>query len=118
MQEAVKKGNIDPVGNLWVEVDCNLAGGEALIRQLLYGRAYYLEKFGKASDIFLMPDSFGYTGALPQIMAKSGIKYFLSAKLASNETYRFPYTFFQWQGIDGTEIFSAFLTAQDKQPYQ
>ena len=104
VQEAVKKGNIDPVGNLWVEVDCNLAGGEALIRQLLYGRAYYLEKFGKASDIFLMPDSFGYTGALPQIMAKSGIRYFLSAKLASNEDYRFPYTFFQWQGIDGTRV--------------
>ena len=104
VQEAVKKGSIDPVGNLWVEVDCNLAGGEALIRQLLYGRAYYLEKFGKASDVFLMPDSFGYTGALPQIMDKSGIKYFLSAKLASNENYRFPYTLFQWQGIDGTRV--------------
>jgi len=104
VQEAVKNGNIDPVGNLWVEVDCNLAGGEALVRQLLYGRAYYLEKFGKASDIFLMPDSFGYTGALPQIMKKSGIKYFLSAKLASNENYRFPYSFFQWQGIDGTRV--------------
>ena len=104
VQQAVRNGNIDPVGNLWVEVDCNLAGGEALIRQLLYGRAYYLEKFGKASDIFLMPDSFGYTGALPQIMAKSGIRYFLSAKLASNENYRFPYTFFNWQGIDGTRV--------------
>lgn len=104
VQEAVKKGNIDPVGNLWVEVDCNLAGGEAIVRQLLYGRAYYLEKFGKASDVFLMPDSFGYTGALPQIMAKSGIKYFLSAKLASNENFRFPYSFFQWQGIDGTRV--------------
>ena len=104
VQQAVKDGNIDPVGNLWVEVDCNLAGGEALIRQLLYGRAYYLEKFGKASDVFLMPDSFGYTGALPQIMKKSGIRYFLSSKLASNENFRFPYTLFQWQGIDGTRI--------------
>ena len=104
VQAAVKKGNIDPVGNLWVEVDCNLAGGEALVRQLLYGRAYYLEKFGKASDVFLMPDSFGYTGALPQIMKKSGIKYFLSAKLASNENFRFPYSLFHWQGIDGTRV--------------
>ena len=104
VQQAVKAGNIDPVGNLWVEVDCNLAGGEALVRQLLYGRAYYLEKFGKASDVFLMPDSFGYTGSLPQIMKKSGIRYFLSAKLASNETFRFPYTLFQWQGIDGSRI--------------
>ena len=76
VQAAVKKGNIDPVGNLWVEVDCNLAGGEALVRQLLYGRAYYLEKFGKASDVFLMPDSFGYTGALPQIMKKAASSIF------------------------------------------
>lgn len=104
VRQKIRAGNIDPVGNLWVEMDCNLTGGEAMIRQLLYGRAYYLEKFGKASDIFLMPDSFGYSGALPQIVKKSGIKYFLSAKLASNETYRFPYTFFQWKGIDGTKV--------------
>ena len=104
VREKIRAGNIDPVGNLWVEMDCNLTGGEAMIRQLLYGRAYYLKKFGKASDIFLMPDSFGYSGALPQIVKKSGIKYFLSAKLASNETYRFPYTFFQWKGIDGTKV--------------
>ncbi len=104
VKEKVASGNIDPVGNLWVEIDCNLAGGESIIRQLLYGRMYLLEKFGKCSDIFLMPDSFGYNAALPQIMAKSGIKYFLSAKLNSNETYRFPYTLFQWQGLDGTRI--------------
>lgn len=104
LQEKVASGNIDPVGNLWVEVDCNLAGGESIIRQLLYGRAYYLEKFGKCSDVFLMPDSFGYNAALPQIMAKSGIKYFLSAKLHSNEGYRFPYTLFNWQGLDGTRV--------------
>ena len=111
VQEKVKAGNIDPVGNLWVEMDCNLAGGESIVRQLLYGRAYYLEKFGKCSDIFLMPDSFGYSAALPQIVAKSGIRYFLSAKLISNDTYRFPYTYFQWQGIDGTRIPTYLLRA-------
>jgi len=104
LQEKVASGNIDPVGNLWVEMDCNLAGGESIVRQLLYGRAYYMEKFGKCSDIFLMPDSFGYNAALPQIIAKSGIKYFLSAKLHSNETYRFPHTLFRWEGLDGTRI--------------
>jgi len=104
VQEKVKSGNIDLVSNLWVEMDCNLTGGEAMIRQLLYGRKYLLEKFGKCSDVFLMPDSFGYSGALPQIMAKSGVKYFLSAKLSSNEGFHFPHTFFQWQGIDGTRV--------------
>jgi len=104
LQELVASGNIDPVGNLWVEMDCNLSGGESIIRQLLYGRAYYLEKFGKCSDIFLMPDSFGYNAALPQIIAKSGIKYFLTAKLHLNESYRFPHTLFRWQGIDGSQV--------------
>ena len=104
LQEKVASGNIDPVGNLWVEMDCNLSGGESIIRQLLYGRAYYLEKFGKSSDIFLMPDSFGYNAALPQIIAKSGIKYFLTAKLHLNESYRFPHTLFRWEGIDGSRV--------------
>ena len=104
LQEKVASGNIDPVGNLWVEVDCNLAGGESIVRQLLYGRAYYMEKFGKCSDIFLIPDSFGYNAALPQIMAKSAIKYFLTGKLHLNEGYRFPHTLFRWQGIDGSRI--------------
>ena len=105
VQEMVAAGRIDPVGNLWVEMDTNLTGGEAMVRQLLYGRAYYLEKFGKDSDVFFMPDSFGYTASLPQIMKKSGINYFFTDKLAAfNDQYRFPHTFFKWQGIDGTKI--------------
>lgn len=104
VREKVKSGNIVPEGNLWVEMDTNLAGGEAIVRQLLYGRAYYLKKFGRASDVFFMPDSFGYAASLPQIIRKSGIRYFFTNKLQFNEQYRFPYTFFQWQGIDGTKI--------------
>lgn len=102
----VEEGFVDPVSNLWVEMDTNLAGGEAIVRQLLYGRAYYLEKFGKVSDVFMMPDSFGYAGSLPQIMRRSGIRYFLTNKLSMNEAWRFPYTLFKWRGIDGTEIAS------------
>ena len=103
--EMVKAGRIDIVGNLWVEMDTNLTGGEAMVRQLLYGRAYFMKKFGKDSDVFFMPDSFGYTASLPQILKKSGIKYFFTDKLAAfNDRYRFPHTFFQWQGIDGTKI--------------
>lgn len=105
VQQMVAAGRIDPVGNLWVEMDTNLTGGEAMVRQLLYGRAYYRKKFGKDSDVFFMPDSFGYTASLPQVMAKSGIKYFFTDKLAAfNDRYRFPHTFFQWQGIDGTKV--------------
>ena len=105
VQEMVAAGRIDPVGNLWVEMDTNITGGEAMVRQLLYGRAYYRKKFGKDSDVFFMPDSFGYTASLPQIMAKSGIRYFFTDKLAAfNDRYRFPHTFFRWQGIDGTKV--------------
>lgn len=101
----VDAGRIHVVGNLWVEMDTNLASGEAMVRQLLYGREYYLKNFGKDSDVFFMPDSFGYTASLPQIMKKSGIKYFFTDKLAAfNDRYRFPHTFFRWQGIDGTKI--------------
>lgn len=105
VQEMVAAGRIDIVGNLWVEMDTNLTGGEAMVRQLLYGRAYFMKKFGKDSDVFFMPDSFGYTASLPQILKKSGVKYFFTDKLAAfNDRYRFPHTFFQWQGIDGTKI--------------
>lgn len=105
VQEMVKAGRIDIVGNLWVEMDTNLTGGEAMVRQLLYGRAYFRKKFGRDSDVFFMPDSFGYTASLPQVMKKSGINYFFTDKLAAfNDRYRFPHTFFRWQGIDGTKI--------------
>ena len=102
--ERVKDGHIDPIGNLWVEMDTNIASGESIIRQLLYGRAYQLEKFGRESRVFYMPDSFGYPASLPQILVRSGIEYFYTNKLYTNELYRFPYTFFLWQGIDGTRI--------------
>ena len=104
-KEYIKQKRIDIVGNAYVEMDTNLTGGEAIVRQLLYGRQYYLNKFNKESDVFFMPDSFGFSAALPQIIKKSGIKYFFTDKLAPfNETYRFPHTLFMWQGIDGTKI--------------
>lgn len=102
--ERVKDGHIDPIGNLWVEMDTNIASGESIVRQLLYGRAYQLEKFGQESGVFYMPDSFGYPASLPQIIDRSGIKYFYTNKLYTNELYRFPFTWFLWQGIDGTRV--------------
>ena len=104
IKEKVKNGQWNIVGNTWVECDTNIASGESMIRQLLYGRAYYLEKFGRCSDIFLMPDSFGYSGALPQIMAKSGVKYFLTIKMSWNAVNLFPHSTFNWIGLDGSTI--------------
>ena len=102
----VKEGRVELVGNAWVEMDANVPSGESLVRQLLYGRSYFFEKFGKCSDVFWMPDVFGYTWALPQIMAKSGIRYFYTSKLVNNDTNRFPHSLFLWQGVDGTKTLS------------
>ena len=106
VRQLVQEGRIELVGNAWVEMDTNVPSGEALVRHLLYGRQYYLSRFGKASRVFWMPDVFGYTWALPQIMKRSGIDYFYTSKLNNNDTNRFPHSLFRWQGIDGTQILS------------
>ena len=78
--------------------------GESLVRQLLYGRQYFLPRFGKESRVFWMPDVFGYSWALPQIMRRSGVDYFFTSKLVNNDTNRFPHSLFTWRGVDGTPI--------------
>lgn len=102
----VLEGRIELVGNAWVEMDSNVPSGESLVRQLLYGRQYFMEKFGKCSRLFWMPDVFGYSWALPQIMKRSGVDYFFTSKLCNNDTNRFPHSLFMWQGVDGTRILS------------
>ncbi len=104
IREMVRRGQWDIVGNSWVEADTNIASGEALIRQLLYGEQFFRREFGVTSDLYWLPDCFGFSPALPQIIKKSGMKYFLTAKLAGNDTDRFPHTFFRWRGTDGSEI--------------
>lgn len=106
VQQRVQEGRIELVGNAWVEMDTNVPSGESLVRQLLYGRQYYLNKFGQDSKVFWMPDVFGYTWALPQIMKRSGVEYFFTSKLVNNDTNRFPHSLFMWQGVDGTQILS------------
>lgn len=100
----VAEGRIEPVGNTWVEMDTNIPSGESLVRQILYGRKFFMEEFGKCSEIFWMPDVFGYSWALPQIIRRSGMKYFFTSKLINNDDNRFPYSLFRWEGIDGTRI--------------
>ncbi|MEM2280341.1 MAG: glycoside hydrolase family 38 C-terminal domain-containing protein [Nitrososphaerota archaeon] len=102
----VREGRWGIVGGSWVEFDCNLPSGESLVRQMLYGKRYFLEKFGVDVEIAWLPDSFGYCWTLPQILAKSGIKYFLTQKLKWNDATVFPYNVFWWRSPDGSEVLS------------
>ncbi|HEV7537049.1 MAG TPA: alpha-mannosidase, partial [Acidimicrobiia bacterium] len=94
--ERVRTGQFVPVGGMWVEADCNLASGEALVRQLVLGQRYFADRFGTDCREAWLPDAFGYTAALPQIMAAAGIDWFVSQKLSWNETNPFPHHTFWW----------------------
>ena len=114
VKEKVKNGQWEIVGNAWVEADTNIASGESLIRQLLYGREFFMKEFGVSSDIYWLPDCFGFTWALPQIIKRSGMKYFMTSKLFYNDTNEFPHSVFRWRSHSGDEIL-AYLC---KKPYQ
>lgn len=108
IRQKVAEGRFVPVGSMWVESDTNMPGSEALARQFIAGKSYFLSRFGiETTDVWL-PDSFGYTGALPQIARAAGSKYFLSQKLSWNESNRMPHHTFTWAGIDGSEVFAHF----------
>ena len=113
IKKRVKEGKWEPEGAMWVEADCNLTSGESLVRQILYGKEFFKKEFNVDSEILWLVDVFGYTAALPQIMKKSGINYFLTSKISWNDTNTMPNDTFLWQGIDGSEVFTYFLTAQD-----
>ncbi len=100
----ILEGRYEPNGGVWVECDCNITGGEFMIRQFLWGQNYTRKHFGFTSNSFYLPDTFGYSAALPQIMKGCHVDYFLTTKLGWNETNRFPYETFYWQGIDGTKV--------------
>ncbi len=104
VKEAVKAGRWEIVGNTWCEADTNLASGESLVRQLLYGREYFMKEFGVSSDVYWLPDCFGFTWALPQVIKRSGMKYFYTAKLYYNATHKFPYSVFNWRSHSGDEV--------------
>ncbi|MCC4909120.1 glycoside hydrolase family 38 C-terminal domain-containing protein [Microbacterium sp. cx-59] len=106
--ERVREGRFVPVGGMWVESDTNMVGGEAMARQLLEGKSFFLEEFGIETPEVWLPDSFGYSGALPQIIRASGSKWFLTQKISWNETNRMPHHTFLWEGIDGTRLFTHF----------
>ena len=111
VKEAIKRGQWEPVGSMWVEADCNLTGSESLVRQFLYGRRYFKQKLGYETEDMWLPDVFGYSAALPQILGKFNIKYFLTQKISWNQFNKFPHNTFWWQGIDGTRVWSHFPPA-------
>ncbi len=107
LKEKIRNGQFEPVGAMYVEPDCNVPSAESLIRQCLYGQEYYREKFGITVDSCWLPDVFGNSWILPQILKKSGVKYFVSNKMSTwNDTNRFPHNNFIWKGIDGSEIYA------------
>ncbi len=110
IQKKVAEGRYEPNGAVWVECDCNITSGESMIRQFLWGQRFTDKYFGYRSDAFWLPDTFGYSASIPQIMKGCGVDYFLTTKINWNDTNAFPYNTFYWQGIDGTKVFSHFNT--------
>ncbi|MCW2503816.1 MAG: alpha-mannosidase [Actinomycetia bacterium] len=108
LRDSVKAGQWAPVGGMWVEADGNLPGGEALARQLIHGKRFFLDEFGVECEGVWLPDSFGYTGAYPQLAQLAGMHWFLTQKLSWNDTNPFPHHTFWWEGIDGTRVFTHF----------
>lgn len=114
--ELVKAGRWEPEGAMYLEADCNLTSGESLVRQILAGKRFFKKEFGVDSRILFLPDVFGYSAAMPQILKKSGVDYFVTSKISWNDTNMMPMDEFMWEGIDGTDIFTCFITAQKYSP--
>ena len=113
IKEYISEGRWVPEGASYVEMDCNIPSGESLVRQIMYGKKFFKEEFGVDSKCLWLPDVFGYSAALPQILVKSGVDKFVTSKISWSETNTFPYDIFHWVGIDGTPILAHYLTTQD-----
>ena len=112
IQRRVKEGRWEPNGGMWVECDCNLPSGESFVRQFLYGTRFFEQEFGAKSNCLWMPDVFGYSSALPQIMKQCGIDTFITTKMAWNDQNRMPYDTFYWKGIDGSQVVTHLITGE------
>lgn len=110
VKEKIKEGRWEADGAMWVESDCNLISGESFVRQFLYGLKFFREELESECKVLWLPDVFGYTGSLPQIIKKCGIDYFVSCKMGWSDTNRLPYDTFMWKGIDGTAVLSHMIT--------
>jgi len=113
IKQRVKDGRWEVEGSMWVEADTNVSSGESLVRQFLVGKRFFKDEFGVETKVMWLPDVFGYSGALPQIIKKSGLDYFMTTKISWNEYDKFPHDTFLWSGIDGTKVLSHFATGCD-----
>lgn len=113
IKQKVKDGNWEVDGGMWLEADCNIPSGESLVRQILVGSRFIKEEFNKEVEYLWLPDVFGYSWALPQILKKSGIDMFMTTKISWNQYNRMPHDTFKWRGIDGSEILTHFITTPE-----
>lgn len=113
IRERVREGRWETDGAMWLESDCNLPAGESLVRQIIKGEQFFMEEFGIPSRCLWLPDVFGYSAAIPQILKKCGIPYFLTTKIAWNQFNQLPNDTFMWKGIDGSRVFVFMPTACD-----
>ncbi len=113
VKERVAEGRWEPEGAMWVEADCNLSSGESFIRQIIYGKQFFRNEFGVENRVLWLPDVFGYSAALPQILRKCGVDYFMTTKISWNEYNKIPYDTLKWIGIDGTDVLAHFITTTD-----
>ena len=109
IKDAVRDGRIEPQGTFWIEPDCSMPSGEAFVRQVLHGAKFFKDEFGVVPDYCWQPDVFGYHGQLPQILKKSGHRFFMTQKLSWNAVNRFAHQSFHWEGIDGTRLLTHML---------
>ncbi|MER7837140.1 glycoside hydrolase family 38 C-terminal domain-containing protein [Streptomyces sp. NPDC096040] len=108
VKKAVADGRFVPAGGMWVESDTNMPGSEAMARQFVHGKRFFLDEFGVENDEAWLPDTFGFAAGLPQIIRAAGATRLLTQKISWSQTNKFPHHTFQWEGIDGTRIFTHF----------
>ena len=108
IKEQIKAGRWECQGGMWVEADCNIISGESMVRQFLHGKNFFMDEFGVEVKNLWLPDVFGYSAAMPQIIKKCGCDYFLTTKISWNQFNKFPYSTFMWQGIDGSRVLTHF----------
>jgi alpha-mannosidase len=113
IKAAIKRGQWEPVGGMWVESDCNVVSGESLVRQFLIGQRFFEKEFGARTDVVWLPDVFGYSAAFPQIIKKAGMKYFMTIKIYWNQFNKPPYQTFEWEGLDGSTVLTHFSPLGD-----
>ncbi|MBI5670325.1 MAG: alpha-mannosidase [Chloroflexi bacterium] len=118
IKQRVQEGRWEAMGGTWVEPDCNAIGAESLARQFLLGRGYFRKHFGDVdTPVLWLPDTFGYSWALPQLIKQAGMKYFITHKMSWNQYNQMPNQILWWQGLDGTRVLTHFLTTPSNWDY-